>query len=207
MFKRITNKDIDLLVAYQRKNEASPYASLIKMAILPICLILVFASIFVVQTLRINSLDEQIAQSEQNIQNYNKKIANVGSEAYALYNEMAEKNSQIEKVIENIHSYPRLSTEVMNVFLKNLVNGLSLSSISFQEGVISISANASNVLTIENYVRTLRNTNLFLSVDYRGYQTNETVKTITSDEDKEGKEVSSKVYVFQVNCVLKGVDE
>lgn len=205
MFNSIAKKDIDLLAAYNRKTGPSPYASIIKLTVLPLCLVLIIGSVFVFQKVRIASIDDNIIETDKEIKDYNKKIASMGSDAYDLYNEMANKNSKIESVINNINSYPRLTTESMNIFINNLYNGLSMSAISYSDGVVSISATATNVLTIEDYVRKLRNSKLFMDVSYTGYQSSETSTTVSSDEVDEDVTVTSKVYAFQVNCVLKGV--
>lgn len=205
MFNSIAKKDIDLLAAYNRKTGPSPYASIIKLTVLPLCLVLIIGSVFVFQKVRIASIDDNIIETDKEIKDYNKKIASMGSDAYDLYNEMANKNSKIESVINNINSYPRLTTESMNIFINNLYNGLSMSAISYSDGVVSISATATNVLTIEDYVRKLRNSKLFMDVNYTGYQSSETSTTVSSDEVDEDVTVTSKVYAFQVNCILKGV--
>lgn len=205
MFNSIAKKDIDLLAAYNRKTGPSPYASIIKLTVLPLCLVLIIGSVFVFQKVRIASIDDNIIETDKEIKDYNKKIASMGSDAYDLYNEMANKNSKIESVINNINSYPRLTTESMNIFINNLYNGLSMSAISYSDGVVSISATATNVLTIEDYVRKLRNSKLFMDVNYTGYQSSENSTTVSSDEVDEDVTVTSKVYAFQVNCVLKGV--
>lgn len=205
MFNSIAKKDIDLLAAYNRKTGHSPYASIIKLTVLPLCLVLILGSVFVFQKVRIASIDDNIVKTDKEIKDYNKKIASMGSEAYDLYNEMANKNSEIEEVINNINSYPRLTTESMYIFINNLFNGLSLNALSYSDGVVSVSATATNVLTIEDYVRKLRNSNLFIDVIYTGYQSTDTSTTVSSDEVDEDVTVTSKVYEFQVNCVLKGV--
>lgn len=205
MFNSIAKKDIDLLAAYNRKTGPSPYASIIKLTVLPLCLVLIIGSIFVFQKVRIASIDDNIVETDNEIKDYNKKIASMGSDAYDLYNEMTNKNSKIETVINNINSYPRLTTESMNIFINNLYNGISMRAISYSDGVVSISATATNVLTIEDYVRKLRNSKQFMDVNYTGYQSSETSTTVSSDEVDEDVTVTSKVYAFQVNCVLKGV--
>lgn len=205
MFNSIAKKDIDLLAAYNRKTGPSPYASIMKLAILPLCLVLIIGSVFVFQKVRTASIDDNIVETDKEIKDYNKKIASMGSDAYDLYNEMTNKNSEIETVINNINSYPRLTTESMNIFINNLYNGISMRAISYSDGVVSISATATNVLTIEDYVRKLRNSKQFMDVNYTGYQSSETSTTVSSDEVDEDVTVTSKVYAFQVNCVLKGV--
>lgn len=205
MFNSIAKKDIDLLAAYNRKTGPSPYASIIKLTVLPLCLVLIIGSVFVFQKVRIASIDDNIVVTDNEIKDYNKKIASMGSDAYDLYNEMTNKNSEIETVINNINSYPRLTTESMNIFINNLYNGISMRAISYSDGVVSISATATNVLTIEDYVRKLRNSKQFMDVNYTGYQSSETSTTVSSDEVDEDVTVTSKVYAFQVNCVLKGV--
>lgn len=205
MFNSIAKKDIDLLAAYNRKTGPSPYASIIKLTVLPLCLVLIIGSIFVFQKVRIASIDDNIVETDNEIKDYNKKIASMGSDAYDLYNEMTNKNSEIETVINNINSYPRLTTESMNIFINNLYNGISMRAISYSDGVVSISATATNVLTIEDYVRKLRNSKQFMDVIYTGYQSTDTSTTVSSDEVDEDVTVTSKVYEFQVNCVLKGV--
>lgn len=207
MFNSIIKKDIDLLAAYNRKTEPSRYAPILKMAILPLCLVLIFSSIFAFQQFRIASINSEIETTNKQIDDYNKKIAASGSEAYDLYIQMANKNENIETLIENIRSYPRLSTNLMNIYFNNLLNGLSMSSITYTDGVVSLSASATNVLTIENFVRKLRATSLFAVVDYSGYETVEKSETISSDKDDiDDVTISSKTYVFQVTCVLKGVE-
>lgn len=205
MFNSIAKKDIDLLAAYNRKTGPSPYASIIKLTVLPLCLVLIIGCVFVFQKVRIASIDDNIVETDKEIKDYNKKIASMGSDAYDLYNEMTNKNSEIETVINNINSYPRLTTESMNIFINNLYNGISMRAISYSDGVVSISATATNVLTIEDYVRKLRNSKQFMDVNYTGYQSSETSTTVSSDEVDEDVTVTSKVYAFQVNCVLKGV--
>lgn len=205
MFNSIAKKDIDLLAAYNRKTGPSPYASIIKLMILPLCLVLIIGSVFVFQKVRIASIDDNIVEADNEIKDYNKKIASMGSDAYDLYNEMANKNNKIETVINNINSYPRLTTESMYIFINNLFNGLSMNSLTYTDGVVTISASATNVLTIEDYVRKLRNSNLFADVIYTGYQSSETSTTVSSNKVNDDVTVTSKVYAFQVNCVLKGV--
>lgn len=205
MFNSIAKKDIDLLAAYNRKTGPSPYASIIKLTVLPLCLVLIIGCVFVFQKVRIASIDDNIVETDKEIKDYNKKIASMGSDAYDLYNEMTNKNSEIETVINNINSYPRLTTESMNIFINNLYNGISMRAISYSDGVVSISATATNVLTIEDYVRKLRNSKQFMDVNYTGYQSSETSTTVSSDEVDEDVTVTYKVYAFQVNCVLKGV--
>lgn len=206
MFNSIAKKDIDLLAAYNRKTGPSPYSSILRIAILPLCLVLIIGSVFVFQRVRIASRNDEITQIDTDIKAYNKKIASSGSDAYDLYNEMANKNNEIETVINNIKSYPRLTTDLMNVYFNNLINGLNMTAIAYEDGVVMISATATNVLTIEDYVRKLRNSNLFLDIIYNGYQSNETSTTVTSD-DADDVTITSNVYAFQVNCILKGVDE
>lgn len=205
MFNSIAKKDIDLLAAYNRKTGPSPYASIIKLTVLPLCLVLIIGSVFVFQKVRIASIDDNIVETDNEIKDYNNKIASMGSDAYDLYNEMTNKNSKIETVINNINSYPRLTTESMNIFINNLYNGISMRAISYSDGVVSISATATNVLTIEDYVRKLRNSKQFMDVNYTGYQSSETSTTVSSDKVDEDVTVTSKVYAFQVECVLKGV--
>ncbi|MDD3049145.1 MAG: PilN domain-containing protein [Bacilli bacterium] len=206
MFNTIAKKDIDLLAAYHRKTKSSSNSLVVKMMIVPLCMILIFAVTFAYEKYKISTINDEVASVEKQINQYNKKIASAGSDAYTLYTLMASKNEAIEKIINNIHSYPRLSSELMKVFFNNLVNGLSISGITFEDGVVSISASASDVMTIENYVRTLRASNQFSAVQYNGYQTEETTTEVSSEKDNvDAVPVTSQVYVFQVTCAVKGV--
>lgn len=207
MFQSHYKKDIDLLAAYKRKQKPSSLAPIVRIALLPLCLILLFTAVFTFYSLRISTINNDIDATDKKIESYQKKIKNTGSEAYDLYSYMKSQNNDITALINNIHSYPRMSTDVMMIFINNLLNGLSNKSIVYENGTITMNASATNVLTIENYVRKLRESGLFSMVDYKGYQSSETSKTITSNENEvDDITLTTEEYVFQVTCVMKGVD-
>ena len=170
MFAKRKHKDIDLLKAYQCKKTPSKYNKVAKLLLPPLLVVLVFVSVFAVNQFYIYDMKEQISVVDEEIKTYEDKISLVGSEDYQTLAKIQEQNSKIQTLIETLKTYPKLTSSLMNVFNNKLIGGMSIQTIMFEDGVISVSLQSQDVLNIEAYVRSIRESGNFTSVEYSGYQ-------------------------------------
>lgn len=207
MFDKLANKDIDLLQAYNRKSGPSPHETLLKAVLPPLCIVLVYTGIFAWQKVDTLANNRNISSLNKEIDKYQKKISDLGEKEYNEYLSYQSKNTEILDTIHALDSYPVLSSTPINAFSNVLSNGMSITTISYEKETFTVSLSTKNVLDIEEYVRALRSSDVFATVEYKGYQQNEsTVSTgssNTSSKDKEAS-VTVKTYVFSVVCKLKG---
>lgn len=206
MFKNRKHKDIDLLKAYLMKSEPSKSTRLLKIVLPPLLVTLAFVSIFAVNQLYIHSLNKDIATVNKEIEKYNNKISVIGNEDYNRLVKLQEQSKKIQEVTTTLQTYPKLTSDLMNVFTANLLNGMRVDTIKFEDGVIDVSLQSSSVLNIETYVRSVRESGNFMSVDYKGYSVQETTTTSPSMEDDKTVTSKSTKYVFTITCIARGVN-
>lgn len=206
MFSNRKHKDIDLLKAYYMKSEPSKSMQLLKFILPPLLVTFVFVSVFAMNQFYIHNVNNDITVVNQEIKEYNNKISVIGNEDYNRLVKLQEQSKKIQDVTTTLQTYPKLTSDLMNVFTNNLLNGMSVDTIKFEDGVIDVSLQSSSVLNIETYVRSVRESGNFMSVDYKGYSVQETTNTSPSMENDKTTTSKSTKYVFTITCVARGVN-
>lgn len=196
----IKNKDIDLLKAYHRKTEPSKYDKVLKASVLPLSIIALVLCLFGFVKFKEIEYTENIEQVNKEIKDYNDLIVKVGSEDYNNLLKLQSENLKMEEVQEAIKSYPRITSNVMNVFFSRMLPTMELTLLNFDDGKMVLNFESQNVLNAQNYVRSLRESGRFEDVKYDGYQS----KIKTYDVNDTGTSIEIEKYEFKVECVLKG---
>ncbi len=200
------HKDIDLLKAYTTKSEPSKAVKMLKYLLPPLLVTLVFVTIFATNKLYVHNVNSEIDTMNEEITQYNNKITVLGTQDYDALVKIQEQKEKIETVISTLMTYPKLTSNLMNVFTNNLVNGMSIQTITFEDGVIKVDLQSSSVLNIELYVRAIRASGNFAKVDYVGYTAQESTSTSVSEKDNEQTKTAITTYAFQITCTAKGAN-
>ena len=96
--------------------------------------------------------------------------------------------NEVESINQVFNVAIRYDSQVLNVIYYMQPDRVNLESISYQEGILSISITGPNAYDASNYVLRLINSGYFNSVRYAGYQYNE----------------SDGLYYTTLQCYLKG---
>lgn len=205
----IKNKQIDLLVAYNRSDEPSPLLKTFKIVAAPVILLLIFGSIFIVFTIlkmdKTNMINDAKAENEI----VQLKIDATDHAPYEELNSLQSTFSSIEELDKSLNSLSELTKEKILYIQKDLIGGVSLTSLTFDQktNLFTASLSSLNVQNIEKYVTKLKKHVEYASVDYTGYQ--EVASTTSSGggllDGLLGETTETTVsYNFQVKITLDG---
>lgn len=179
----LKNKELDLLKAYDRNDEPSPYEHILKLAIVPVVIILVFLIPFGYLTMNNMSLQKEIDQINDEIEKYNLAIQATDSTAYGKLSNMQITLDSIETLNEKISQIPSLNKSYINSIQKSLIGGMSIDTISYVRDTqtITLSISSTNVQNVEKYVKNLKKVDSFSTVNYTGYNEVTTSQTIPTE--------------------------
>ena len=199
------HKDIDLLKAYLIKSEPSKSTSLLKFILPPLLVLLVFLSIFAVNKFYVHNVNSEIANLRDEIKTYNNKITVIGDADYNALIKLQEQTQKINDVISTLRTHPKLTSDLMGVFSDNLLSGMSIETITFEDGLINVDLKSNSVLNIETYVRSIRESGNYVNVEYVGYSVQDTTTTLPEMKDDKTTTVSTSSYSFKITCTARGV--
>ena len=167
----IKNKEIDLLKAYNRNDEPSPYEHIIKLCIPPIVIVLIFLIPYGLLTWNINNTQKEIDTIKEDINKYNLAIDATDKTAYEQLSSMQNILNSIQGLNDQINAIPSITTPIVNNIQKSLISGMTLDTINYsrENQSLSLSISSSNVQNIEKYVKNLKKYDAFASVQYSGY--------------------------------------
>lgn len=218
----IQNKNIDLLQAYKSKAEKQGVPTWVKYSILPLVLVIVFASIFTYQMVQANSYQKEIDKYTKQYDQVQAKMKKENAtETLALMSEVETRASNLSSVVSNLATYPRISREIFAQILAAGQGTLELQGVVFDDktGALVITATTYDVNQPAAYVQRLKDTQAFVDVLYDGYtETQETSTTVsdmvnevingestekTEDTTKETVTTLRTKYQVIVSCFLK----
>ena len=215
MKSKNTERDIDFLAVYNRRDKKSIDTSFVKWIILPLVLVLAFGSAFGYFTIKNKGLQNDIDNLNIKLQ---EELAKAGN---AENNEKVESEAQLKTELANLQlidtnlaSYPQISKGVLDS-IRNSCDKVTLSSIAYDQssGAIDLEITASNVSGCQEAVRLLRGSPEFTSVEYSGYSqsggTSESQQTVTDPVTGQTttqtvSESSPIIYSTSVSCILGG---
>lgn len=217
--KKIKRKDIDLLVAYNKKKEPSKYASLVKLIIPPVALAVVMLGIYGILIVQSNGIQQNIDDTNAKIKEVEKKIENDPNIAKAkTLEELTADTEKYKKLYEDIQSYPQLSQNTFDQIVIAADAKLSITGFNYARSseYVTISVETASQSNIEQFVRNLKASGTFADVTYTGYSGQEKASgngaatagdllsgltgSATNSADTTPKET---VYVGAVQCLLK----
>ena len=185
MSQKLAKKDINLLDVYQVKKEPSKYASILKYLSVPLVAAILFGSIFGFNQYRISQFNKDSKNAQKEIDALNEQAANDPN--LETYNKYLEALNEYEKLVlldTDIKSYPQLSQNTFDQIV--IASDINVSVISFsyvrESQVITLTIESPYANDTENFVRRLKTSGTFASVDYSGYSMVErTTETVTDN--------------------------
>lgn len=213
----LKNKDIDLLKVYKQKKEASPHAKTIKLLAFPIGAAIVIGVAFGILTYQNHVLTSDIASTEKELQQVQKQVAE--DPDLEKYQELQQMMSDVEKyktLRKDIQSYPQLSQNTFDQILIASDVNTSVMSFSYQREtqVITLQVESLTAEDTELFVRRLKKSKVFKSVDYSGYaqserdvqgtepentQTEHNTETTQNDENKSEEQDAAQQLLNLLN--------
>lgn len=232
MSQKLARKDINLLDVYQVKKEPSKYTPIIKFISLPLIAAIVFVGIFGFNQYRIKVVKEEQLAAETETQKINDEIANdPRTQTYAKYMANLSAFVKLSTLYTNIQSYPQLSLDTFDQIVLAADMNVDVTSFSYvrESQVITLTTESRYANDTENFVRRLKTSGAFASVDYSGYsmveKSNETQTTqpqtdenpttdetqklleqllnIQNNNSNNTKTQTTEIYTSTVLCVLK----
>lgn len=184
----LKNKDIDLLKVYKQKKEASPYASSLKYLAFPVGAAVILLSWFGILTYQNHALDSDIAAAKDELKQVQKQIAE--DPDLEKYQSLQKAMSDVEKyktLHKDIQSYPQLSQNIFDQILIASDVSTSIVSLSYQREtqVVTLQVESLTAEDTEQFVRRLKKSRIFETVDYSGYaQSEKETNTAANTNDK-----------------------
>ena len=189
-------KDVDLYHVWRQlqKGEAKSEKSIARHFIIPgitlgVC-VLAGAAVFsanLVESLKIsriyNWINNEQVQSEYSYAN----------ELQVQSQQLAQAQSQVTRMKNNLATYPDLTQDVIDeiVDVSGAAMEVHIKTMDAESGLLEFDADSEAVIDIPGYIQKLSATGLFSSVDYTGYQYDE----------------SKAVYTLMLSCVLKAPED
>lgn len=192
--KKLKNKDIDLLKASKQKDN-SKSLRLLKYAIFPLVSVVLFGGIYFYFFLsnqylnrNIKKIEEEIASIEQ------EQTEDVNLEKYEELQSVLQETEKFKLLYDNMESYPQLSQFIFDQLLIGAGMETDIVSFNYQRETeeIQLQIETSSASETQYFVRKLKDTGVFASVDYTGYtQTSKQIKNDIVDQ-KDAEETDSK---------------
>lgn len=182
--KGLKNKEIDLMAAYNRNDEPSRYEGIIKLSIPPLVILLVCLIPFGILTINNMSMQNQIDETNSEIEKYNLAIDSTDASAYEKLQSFQNVLTSIQNLNDQINSMSRIDSHSIQTLQNQLITGMTIESIQYvrETGTMSLGVSSTNVQNIEKYVKNLKKQDVFANVDYNAYSEVTSSTTSTSDE-------------------------
>lgn len=211
MFK-VSNKKLDLLAAYYRKEGPSSFEKYIRIFGIPTVLIVVLLAFYGFMYFSNSSLEDKINEVKQDTQVIQDKIDNSDQSAYKELTTLQNTYDSIKKTDEYISKLPRITKRKIESLRDSLLSNMSIDSLTYEQtsGQVSMSCRSSNVRNIEKYITILKKNKLYSNIIYKGYQQTTQTNTIHTGQYDEltGQEIttqsSTSYYTFNVVVVIAG---
>lgn len=210
--RNVKNKDIDFLQAYQKTESVSFKGfSHVKVAIIPLSLILLFGGSFGYLKYQEHTLRNKIDTVQAKIDALHVKQKEENSETkYKTLQEIQQEVTYLTEISKKRMSYPTLNKEMLNTII-SLSSGMEINTLQFEEttGHLTMTIKAKSVSQTNEFIRKLRATNDYKDILYSGYQEREenTTTSIISGttSSQQQTQVAKTYYMLTVTCVIAGV--
>lgn len=233
MQKKLKEKDINLLDVYAQKKEPSKYEGILKYAIPPMVIVLLFGSVFGYFKLKEIQYVDETKDIQAEIKRINdEQNADGKQEKYATLQSLKSMLQAMQSAYDNMNSYPEISKEIINGLFIAAGSTVDIKSVNYtQESAdIAISVDTNYLSQTDAIIRRLKETQLFSNVVYTGYTSSDlTEKTTTTSntmdtsnlseeelrlailqgllgnttETQTESKVIGKVYHINITCTLK----
>lgn len=230
---KLKEKDLNLLDVYAQKSEPSKYEGLLKYALPPLIIVVLFGSVFGYFKVKAHFIGNDLAEINEEIDKLiAEQEADGKQEKYALLQNLKQQLQVFQTAYQAMNSYPEISKNIINGIFTAASSTVNIESLSFaqESAIISLNVKTPYLSETDNIIRRLKVTNLFEDVAYTGYtseevteetQTNQnTVDTSTmTNEEKTAailagllnnntqsnteKKVVGRNYVISISCTLK----
>lgn len=169
---KLKSKDIDLLSAYKKKKEPSKYSSVLKMALIPTLMAVLLLLSYGILTFQNYRLDKDIKDTKAEIAAVKKKIEeNPQLDQVNSLNALSAKTYKYTTLYKNLTSYPQLTQAVFDQLL--IASGVNVDITAFSytrdSQVITLQIEAPDANDAEQFVRRVKSTGVFQTVNYSGY--------------------------------------
>lgn len=230
---KLKEKDINLLDVYAQKSEPSKYEGLLKYALPPLIIAVLFGSVFGYFKVKAHFIGNDLAEINEEIDKLiAEQEADGKQEKYALLQSLKQQLQVFQTAYQTMNSYPQISKTIINGIFTAASTTVNVESLSFTQdsSIIGLNVKTPYLSETDNIIRRLKQTNLFEDVVYTGYtseeiteevQTNDnTVDTsnMTNEEKTAAilagllnnntqsnteKKVIGRNYVISISCTLK----
>ncbi len=209
MSYKISKKELDLLAAYNRKDGSSQLSNTMKIMAVPMILVgiiaIAFGTIYLMKMDMTDKLNNAILDNEV----IQLKIDSTDQKPYNELHSLESIYTSLEQLDNSLSGLPTLTKKSITYLKTDLLNGISLKTISFDRNtnLLTASLTSQNVQNIEKYVTTLKKHSEYTDVSYSGYQINESKSIDTTGlVDENGNPIiveQAKVdYGFNVKISL-----
>lgn len=211
MFK-ISNKKLDLLAAYNRKDGPSSFEKYIKIFGVPVVLVVLLLCFYGFMYFSNSSLEDKLNEVNKDTQMIQEKIDASDQTAYKELMTLQSTYESVKKTDEYISKLPRITKRKIESMRNSLLANMSIDSLTYEQtsGQVSLSCRSTNVRNIEKYVSILKKNKLYSKIIYKGYQqVNETYTIRTGQFDElTGQELTTQssvsYYTFNVVITIAG---
>ena len=199
MASKLSKKDIDLLSAYKQKKETPKYTGALKYAALPSGMLIVVLALFIYFTLSNHKLENETEDLKQQTTKIQEQIANDPNlERYNSLQTVKRDIAAYKKFKKDIQSYPELSQDTFDKILLASDVDITVTSFNYtrESQIVTLQIEGTNVNSTEQFVRRLKNTDLFAMVNYSGYVQNEKIlannDTVSKKQDATDNKQTNK---------------
>lgn len=189
---KLKEKDINLLEVYGQKTEPSKYEELVKYAIPPVVIILLFGSLFGYFKFQELSINKKISDTNDKIDRIvAEQDVDGKQEKYQLLQTLNQQLSSLNVLYNNMNSYPEISKQVINGIFSSASVTVEVRTLSFSQdsAVVLLNVRTPYLSETDQIIRRLKKTGFFEDVQYSGYTSgdmfaeNTTTETTTQQKD------------------------
>ena len=200
MFRKIQNKELDLLAAYYRKDEDAHLSHFFKPLFIP-CIIAFFViAIFMGLTVANGILENDIADAKLTVEANQLKISDDEKAAYDQLQTLQKQEEEMQSFVNSFSQTASLSQSYLQGLQKALLKNMTIESMSYngESQALTLIMTSTDVLNIEKYISTIKKDTKYQNVSYSGYQ-----QVGQTSSDNSGKNITQSQYRFQLTLSLK----
>lgn len=169
--KKITDKQLDLLKAYNRTNETTVDLSFLKYFIAPSAIIIAIIAVVSFNGIQTGNKNKKINSLQDELDQVNYLISAIDSEAYQQSLLYESEYNYLLDVDGNYLNSPKITEDKIKFIYSVLDNSMNVLDISYNQSaaIISVSINTDSILAIEEFISKLKANESFYAVDYSSY--------------------------------------
>ena len=201
---KLKEKDINLLDVYAQKSEPSKYEGLLKYALPPLIIAVLFGSVFGYFKIKTHFIGNDLKDINEQIDKLiAEQEADGKQEKYALLQNLKQQLEMYNTAYMAMNSLPEISKNILQGIFTTAAPNVSVESLSFaqESAVLSLNVKTPYLSETDNIIRRLKATGLFEDVAYTGYSSED----ITEEVQSNGVDMSEMSDEERAAAILAGL--